>query len=181
MHFNIFKIIKRTFLFIILLSIISCSSKKSDPIGEEEVFEPDPQKRARAFADKGGGIFGDINNQRKSSGVVDFASSNVMWRATLRSLDFLPLINADYSGGVIIYDWYSDKTDSKEQIKISIRFLSNELRSDSISIIAHKKICESPDRCLTIKLGENFSSQIKENIMAAARSIKIDESKKNKN
>ena len=181
MYFNILRTKKIIVFFIIILSIISCASKKSDPVAEEEIFEPDPQKRARAFADKGGGLFGDINNLKKSTGVVDFASSNVMWRATLKSLDFLPLINADYSGGVIIYDWYSDKIESKEQIKISVRFLSNELRSDSISIIVHKKICESSDKCSTIKLGENFSSQIKESILTTARSIKIDESKKTKN
>ncbi len=61
----------------------------------------------------------------------------------LKTLDFLPLLNADYSGGIIIYDWYSQTNNPKEQIKISVQFLSNELRSDSIKITAHKKICDN--------------------------------------
>jgi hypothetical protein len=163
-----------------LLFILACS--KTDPTNtESQVFEPNPEKRARAYADKGGGIFGDINNVKKSgSNTYDFATSNVMWRATLKTLDFLPLSNADYSGGVIIYDWYADNLNSKEQIKISVRFLNNELRSDSIEIIAHKRICETLDKCFVSKLNNNFSNDIKDNILSAARSLKIEEAKKEK-
>ena len=144
------------------------------------MFEPDPAKRARAFADRGGGIFGDINNRKSSGTTFEFASSNVLWRATLKNLDFLPLINADYSGGIIIYDWYSQINNPKEQIKISVQFLSNELRSDSIKITAHKKICDNTDRCTNSTVDQNFANVIKENIIASARVLKIEESKKEK-
>jgi hypothetical protein len=103
-----------------------------------------------------------------------------MWRATLKTLDFLPLSNVDYSGGVIVYDWYSENLSSKEQIKISVRFLNNELRSDSIEIIAHKRICETLDKCVVSKLNNNFSNDVKDNILSAARSLKIEEAKKEK-
>jgi hypothetical protein len=175
-----FKFITKIIILGFFLTILGCASKKKD-ITEETVFEPDPQKRAREFADKGGGLFGDINNKKKSSNVVDFSTSNIMWRATLKSLDFLPLLNADYNGGIIIYDWYSDQSNSNEQIKISIRFLSNELRSDSLSISAHKKICENFDKCKTVKLDKKFEDQIRNNILDVSRTLKIEESKKNKN
>ena len=159
--------------------ILNCS--KIDPVtGEKILIEPDPQKRAREFADKGGGIFGDINNKKSSSTSVDFASSNVMWKATLKTLEFLPLSNTDYSGGIIVYDWYSQTNNPREQIKISVRFLSNELKSDSIKVIAHKKICDSADKCSNSTLDEKFSNTIKENIIASARSLKIEEAKKEK-
>lgn len=175
-----FKIIAKIAILSFFLTILGCANKKDDSF-EEKVFEPNPQKRAREFADKGGGLFGDINNLKKSSNTVDFSTSNIMWRATLKSLDFLPLVNADYNGGVIIYDWYSDQNNSKEQIKISVRFLSNELRSDSLSITAHKKICENYEKCTTIKLDKKFEDQIKDNILDTSRVLKIEESKKNKN
>ena len=181
MYFNILKTKKIIVFFIIILSIVSCASKKSDPIAEEEIFEPDPQKRARAFADKGGGIFGDINNRRSGGSTsVDFATSNVLWRATLKSLDFLPLLNVDYAGGIILYDWYSEDLNSREQIKVTVRFLNNELRSDSIDVIVHKKNCESFENCRTIKLQNNFSNQLKDNILSVARLIRIEEAKKEK-
>jgi hypothetical protein len=166
------------FIIIITISLFlyNCSSK-TDPItGEKVIIEPNPDKKAREYADKGGGIFGDINNVKKgSSAVVDFATSNVLWRATLKTLNFLPLSNADYSGGVIVYDWYTDDT-SDEQIKISIKFLSNEIRTTSIEVNAHKKKCDINNKC-TIKLVDNLSLDIKEKIITAARQLKIEETK----
>jgi hypothetical protein len=166
-------------LISLLLLLTNCS--KTDPITDDIIrIEPNPDKRARDFADKGGGLFGDINNRKSGSATIDFASSNVMWRATLKTLDFLPLSNTDYSGGIIIYDWYSQENNPREQIKISVRFLSNELRSDSIKITAHKKICDSADKCSNSTLDEKFSNTIKENIITSARSLKIEEAKKEK-
>ena len=159
--------------------ILNCS--KTDPVtGEKILIEPDAQKKAKEFADKGGGIFGDINNKKSSSTSVDFASSNVMWKATLKTLEFLPLSNTDYSGGIIVYDWYSQTNNPREQIKISVRFLSNELKSDSIKVIAHKKICDSADKCSNSTLDEKFSNTVKENIITSARLLKIEEAKKEK-
>ena len=166
---------------IIFLFLIGCT--KNDPItGEKILIEPNPDKKAREFADKGGGIFGDINRIGKGSGGAsfEFASSNVLWRATLKSLDFLPMLNADYSGGIIIYDWYSQTNNPKEQIKISVQFLNNELRSDSIKITAHKKICETAERCSNSALDQNFANSIKDSIINSARILKIEEAKKEK-
>ena len=168
-------------LTFILIVLQGCSSV--DPVtGEKVLIEPNPDKRAREFADKGGGIFGDLGKGGAKSGgaSVDFQSSNVLWKATLKTLDFLPLLNADYTGGIIIYDWYTDTTNSKEQIKISVRFLSNELKSDSIKVTAHKKICENTDRCINAVLDQKFSENIKDSIILSARSIKIEEAKREK-
>jgi len=171
--------IRLILLTILFISCLSCA--KVDPVtGEKILIDPSPDKRAREAADKGGGIFGDLGRS-KTANTFDFASSNVLWRASLKSLDFLPLINADYSGGVIIYDWYSDDPNSKEQIKISIRFTSNEVRSDSVQVTAHKKICDESNRCSISKLKENFSKEIKDTILTAARNLKIEEAKKEKN
>ena len=167
---------------ILSLFFLFACAKKDSATDEVIRIEPNPDKKAREFADKGGGIFGDINKVGKNSGSgnFEFASSNILWRATLKSLDFLPLLNSDYSGGVIIYDWYSQTNNPKEQIKISVQFLNNELRADSIKITAHKKICDSADRCSNSTLDQNFANSIKENIIASARSLKIEESKKEK-
>jgi len=179
-----FHILRKKWPFISILALIfmqNCSSV--DPVtGEKVLIEPNPDKRAREFADKGGGIFGNLGKigANKTGGVVDFDSSNVLWKATLKTLDFLPLLNADYTGGVIIYDWYTETINSKEQIKISVRFLNNELRSDSIKVTAHKKICESTDKCLNSIMDQKFSENIKESIITSARALKIEETKKEK-
>ena len=169
---------KKVLLIIsIILFTLSCS--KTDPVtGEKITIEPDPVKKARDAAARGGGLFGDIGGQKSSGQTLNFGTSNVLWRATLKSLDFLPLISSDYSGGILIYDWYSQGNNPKEQIKISVQFLNNELRSDSIKITAHKKICENGDKCSTLIVEQKFIDTVKENIIAVARSLKIEEAKK---
>ena len=180
-----FHIIRKKWPFLLFLTFIfaqNCSSV--DPVtGEKVIIEPNPDKRAREYADKGGGIFGNLGKvgaSKTSGGAVDFESSNVLWKATLKTLDFLPLLNADYTGGIIIYDWYTETISSKEQIKISVRFLNNELRSDSIKVTTHKKICESADKCSNTVMDQKFSDNIKDSIIASARALKIEEAKKEK-
>ena len=176
--YSLAKITKNKFLAIFLVILVNCS--KTDPItGEKVLIETDQQKKAKDFSAEKGGIFGIIGKD-KSSNTFEFSTSNVLWRATLKSLDFLPLMNADYSGGIIVYDWYSQANNPKEQIKISVQFLNNELRSDSIKITAHKKICDNANQCSNSVVDQNFANTIKENIIISARSLKIEEAKKEK-
>ena len=163
-------------IFVLIAGLFSCA--KTDPVtGEKILIEPSAKERAKAAAEKDGGLFGDLTGKKSSGTSYEFATSNILWRATLKSLDFLPLINADYSGGVIIYDWYSDNLNSNEQVKISVRFLSNELRSDSIEIMAHKKSCDENNKCSTIKLNNSLPAEIKDKILFSARSMKVEETK----
>ena len=162
-----------------LILTLSCS--KTDPVtGEKINIEPDPVKKARDAAARGGGLFGEIGGQKSSGQTLNFGTSNVLWRATLKSLDFLPLISSDYSGGILIYDWYSQTNNPKEQIKISVQFLNNELRSDSIKVTAHKRICENVDKCSNLVVEQKFIDTVKDNIITVARSLKIEEAKKEK-
>ena len=171
----------KKYYLLIFLVLLTFNCAKTDPItGERIIIEPDPAKKARDAATRSGGFFGDIGGQKSSNQTVNFGTSNVLWRATLKSLDFLPLISTDYSGGILIYDWYAQNNNSKEQIKISIQFLSNELRSDSIKITAHKRICENTDKCSNLIVDQKFADTVKENIIIVARSLKIEEAKKEK-
>jgi hypothetical protein len=176
------KIIEKTsFLKFCLLIFFLSHCAKIDPVtGEKILIEPDPVKKARKAADEGGGLFGDLKRNNKSNN-FEFSSSNVLWRATLQSLEFLPLLNADYSGGIVIYDWYSDNINSKEQIKVTVRFLSNELRSNSLNIIVHKKICNENNVCSIKKIDGGIANEIKDKILLIARKTRLDEEKNNKN
>lgn len=168
---------KFTYITIIFLVLISCST--TDKVtGEKIIIEPDAKKRAQIEAEKSGGIFGNLTRNNKDA-EINFKNSNVLWRATLKSLDFLPLVNADYAGGIIIYDWYSSDINSKEQIKVTVRFLNNDLRSESIEITSHKKICDESNKCSISILKNDLPNEIKDKILSSARKMKIEESKKN--
>ena len=97
-----------------------------------------------------------------------FASSNPMWRATLEILDFLPLSNVDYSGGIIITDWYNEGTSLDESIKITIRFLTNEIRSDGLKIIVHKKRCSVDQNCQITKISSALEHELQVAILKKA-------------
>jgi len=79
---------------------------------------------------------------KKGSGNFDFATSNEMWRATIEILDFIPLNNADYGGGIIITDWYNEENSENTSLKIMVRFLSNEIRADGLKVTVYRKNCK---------------------------------------
>jgi hypothetical protein len=166
---NISKIIG-IIIFGVILS--SCkSSKEEGAVLEKKRLNPNVEERSREFADKGGGIF---NSSRSSkSTTYDFASSNVLWRATLTTLEFMPLSLVDYSGGVISTDWYSAKIGSKESIKITVRFLSTDVTSSSVKVISHKKICEAVNECSINEISNNFGQEIKDKIFDEVRKISV--------
>ena len=164
-------------VFIIILS--SCSNKpnKEENIGTQERFEPSAYERAKNFAEKNPvTLFGKDSKDKNTN--FDFSTSNVLWRASLKTLDFIPLVTVDYSGGIIITDWYSEGKSKQEQIKIQVRFFSTELRSDSVQVTSYKKICEINNVCSNISGNQNFNKEIKDLIINTARQIKIEENKK---
>ena len=139
------KIINFLLILVITLTTYSCGGfKKVD----QRSRPTDPEERRRQAVNEGRGTgINDLFNRRGSTN-FEFSSSNPMWRASLETLDFLPLITVDYSGGVIISDWYSEGGNN-DAIKLTIRFLSNEVRSDSLKIIVHKKNCDQNLNCKT--------------------------------
>ena len=160
---------------IIILSSCKNNEKKDGITGNQEKLE-NPDERARNFADKNPiTLFKDPKDKNTN---FEFGTSNVLWRASLKTLDFIPLATVDYSGGIIITDWYSEGKLNKEQIKIQIRFVSTELRSESIQVISYKKICGTNNECTNVAGNENFNREIKDLIINTARQIKIEENKK---
>ena len=119
------------------------------------------EKRKRNIEEGKGASIGSILGSRSGTN-YEFSSSNPLWRATLETLDFLPLSTVDYSGGVVITDWYSENNNS-EAIKITVRFLSNEIRSDGLKIILHKKKCNQNLECTTTLASE---SKIKNELLS---------------
>ena len=110
------------------------------------------------------------NLGKKSGGDFQFASSNPLWRATLEKLDFAPLSTVDYAGGIIVTDWFSEG-EFNDQLKITVRFLTNEIRSDAIDIIIHKKNCDTQNNCKINKIENTLNSEIRFAILKKAAQI----------
>ena len=151
--------------FVILSFLSSCGIW--DPADARKV-PANAQERVKKNLEEGKGI--SIKGMMSGKGGTNyqFASSNPMWRATLEILDFLPLANVDYSGGIITTDWYNEGTSSDESIKITVRFLSNEIRSDGIRIIVHKKRCNVQQNCTVKKITSVLEQELQVAILKKA-------------
>ena len=171
-------------LFILILSGLLLSGCNGKLGGDARKFPEDPKLRVKKNLEEGRGF--RVNDAFKTArgGVFEFASSNELWRASLDIIDFMPLTSVNYSGGIIITDWYSNDQSSNESIKISIRFLTNEIRSDSLDIKVFNKKCV--DSLLNCKISERDSlvQELKKEILKKAtiykEQIQSDKKKRNK-
>ena len=160
-----------------LVSLNSCGIW--DPADARKV-SPNASERVKKNLEEGRGItLGGLARGSKTN--YQFASSNPMWRATLEILDFLPLSNVDYSGGIITTDWYNEGTASDESIKITVRFLTNEIRSDGIKIIVHKKKCNVQQKCTVKKISSALEAELQVAILKKAVTFEEEYKKKSKN
>ena len=167
-------------IFILLLSIFLITScgiyKKTDA----RKVSPKGTERAKKNIEEGRGFRLLDTRRNKGSGEFEFASSNPMWRASVKLLDFTPFSNVDYSGGIIITDWFtSDDTEQNESIKITVKFLSNEIRADGIDVLIYKKTCvANSNNCNVKKVVSDLSKEIKLAILKEATILKdLDEKK----
>jgi len=162
---NFTKFIIITLSLVLLLSGCGKDFFKRSDVKDNPVNVKD---RVRKNVEEGRGVRFGLGN--KKGGVFDFASANELWRASVETLDFVPLVNASYSGGIIITDWFNGGKDNNRDLKITVRFLSNEIRSDALKIIVHERICNN-NNCVTNLIDSKISNEIQLAILKKATLI----------
>jgi hypothetical protein len=166
---NFIKVFLCLFFALYLVSCGPLAFKRSDvkdnPINDAE------KRKKNIEEGRGFTLGGSIGNS--GNGNFSFANSNELWRATLEVLDFTPLSNIDYSGGLIITEWYSSENNPNESVKISVQFLSDEIRADGIDIKIFQKNCANLNSCTTKKISTDLNEDIKLAILKRASELKI--------
>ena len=170
-----------TFLAIVLLTLSSCKSIEDLPGGDARKNPPDPKKRVKKNLEEGRGFRLDnaLKGGSGKGGDFMFASANELWRASLDTLDFMPLSSVNYSGGIIITDWYSDNDSLNESVKISIRFLTNEVRADALDIKIFYKKCNQVASCKISQKSGSLLTELKKEILSKAAIYKKQNKDKN--
>jgi len=153
-----------TLLFFVVFFLNSCGIYQPS---DARKVSPNANERVKQNIEQGKGF--RLSTMGNRGGDFLFASSNPMWRASMEKLSFAPLSVVDYSGGVIITDWFSENTE--DEIKIAVRFLSNEIRADGIDIIIHKKKCQSFSNCVTKEIKNSTNNEIRLAILKRAAEI----------
>ena len=149
---------------LLLFLLTSCGMFKPS---DARVVSPNVDERVKKALQEGRG-FRIGKGMGKGGTSFEFASSNELWRASLEVLDFLPLSNVDYSGGIIITEWYNEGTSNDEAIKITVRFLSNDIRADGLSVIIHKRVCNKFQQCTVAKVKSALEEEVKLAILKTA-------------
>ena len=176
MKTNLIKFITLIFFTSFLLN--SCGLYKRSDIKDNPVNVND---RVKKNIQEGRGI--RFGRGATSGGDFDFASSNPLWRGAIDVMDFVPLTNASYSGGIIITEWFSSENNSENnnrELKITVRFMSNEIRADAIKILVFEKLCSQNNNCKTKKIKSKLESEIKLAILKKAALFERDDFKKYK-
>ena len=168
-------ITKISIYFLLILQLTSCGMYRPTDARE---FPPEPEKRVQKNIDEGRGF--RLFKDESKGGVFDFATSNELWRASLDTLDFMPLISADYGGGIIITDWYNESNNYEDSIKISIRFLTNEIRSDALNVKVYTKKCENLNKCSINENNPEIQNKLISTILSKASKYKEDKKKKSR-
>ena len=160
--------LKSLVLFLFLpLFLYSCNGKL--PGADARKIPYDPKERVKKNLEEGKGFrLDETFGGNKGGGNFEFASSNPLWQASLDTIDFMPLSSANYSGGILITDWYSDNQNSNESIKITIRFLTNEVRSDALDIKVFYKKCDNISNCKVIEQEGNLKVELNKEILKKA-------------
>ena len=162
--------------FIISLLVSGCGGKWG---ADARKVSPDPKERVKKNLEEGKGFrINDMGKKDKGT-TYEFASSNELWRASLDIIDFMPLASANYSGGMIITDWFTDKDNPNESIKLTIRFLSNEVRSDALSIKIFYRKCTELNKCIVNQKTGNLEKELKKEILKLAAKYKTKKDKDN--
>jgi len=142
-------------------------------------YPPQPELRVKKNIEEGRGF--RLMDKAKVGGTrnFEFASSNELWRASLDTIDFIPLASVNYSGGIIVTDWYTNNQEANETIKISIRFLTNEIRSDALDIKIFKKICDINNKCVVSDYSGELIKELKKKILKTAKTYEVQTKDKN--
>ena len=161
-------LIKILLLLQLIISLNSCGPFAYKKVDGRKI-PWDPQERVKKNIEEGKSFrLFDEKGLVGGTTTYEFASSNELWRATLDTIDFMPLTTANYSGGIVVTDWYSDNQNLNENIKITVRFLTNEIRSDALDIKVFFKSCDSSNKCKIIEKDGNFSKELKKEILKKA-------------
>jgi len=77
-----------------------------------------------------------------AASVTSIGVNSYLWRASLETLSFMPLTQADSAGGVIVTDWYSNPQNPSERVKVSVSILDRDLRADALRVAASREVMQ---------------------------------------
>ncbi|MEQ1788999.1 MAG: DUF3576 domain-containing protein [Rickettsiales bacterium] len=158
-----------------IFAFSACSNINSEAPSTTSAEEARKEARGKLTGDDGISFGGPKKNDASSASPLGVNS--FLWRATLDTLSFMPLVSADPFGGVIITDWYEDPKAKGERYKVNALILDKTLRADGIKITLFKQSMDKNNLWRDQNSGTSDARKIEDTILTRAREFKINEGK----
>ena len=129
----------------------------------------------RPFGPTVGDVFGGgetIGKSRTTAG-TGIGVNAYLWRATLDTLSFMPLANADPWGGVVNYDWYTDPQTPNERFKATVFILDTRLRADALNVTVTKEVRDESGSWVTAPVAAQTETDLENAILTKARQLNL--------
>ena len=127
-------------------------------------------------SEPGGGANGSISTSSGDAGSSlngeSVRTNPYLWQASLESLDFLPLLQADSSGGVIISDWYAPPETPEERFKISVFIRDRVLRADAVKVAVFRQTARG-DGWVDAEVDPSTATGLEDNILKRAQELRL--------
>jgi hypothetical protein len=120
-----------------------------------------------------GGLFGSRAEKKDNQG-TGVAVNAFLWRASLDTINFIPLVSADPFGGVIITDWYTPAESPNERMKVQVTILDRELRADGVRVAVFKQTQNGrAGGWVDAQVDQRTNTEIENAILTRARQLRI--------
>jgi hypothetical protein len=166
-----------TILAVVVAGLSACSSDVPVEVPGEMSNEDTDRIRAQhgtIHGNEGIVAFGTNDDDETNGNVYGGIGVNAyLWRASLETIDFMPLVQADPFGGVIITDWYSPPETPGERFKINVYILDTVLRADGVKVAVFRQTNGTEAGWVDAAVGGDTGTAIEDNILTRARELRI--------
>jgi len=121
----------------------------------------------------GGLPFSGSKTPARSAAQQGIGVNAYLWRATLDTLSFMPLMTADPWGGVVNYDWYINPQTPNERFKATVFILDTRLRADALNVTVAKEVRDASGGWVSAPVAAQTEADLENAILTKARQLNL--------
>jgi len=160
---------KKLIAILILMIVAACSFPKGEAKYPE--WDGGKDKYGKVTGEDGLVLFGGKDKKQEGGGGIGV--NGFLWRASLDTVAFMPLVSADPFGGVIISDWYSAPEAQNERAKVTVYILGRELRSDGVKVSVFRQAKNEKGEWVDSEVAKETAANLENTILTRARQLRI--------
>jgi hypothetical protein len=166
-------------LFLLVATISACDGMGGDTSSfPKDNEDARLQKRGKLTGEGGLQLFGGGDNDSSATNGNGIGVNSFLWRATIDTIGFMPISQADPFGGVITTDWYEDPDAKGERVKINALILDDRLRADGIRITVFKQKLDAAGNWREAVVDKEVNRKLEDQVLARARELRVSQTGK---